>query len=388
MNRAIVKSITLGLACAALTMSSFAATGSGVGTEGSGGNARAAGSLRDVPLTNWSAPQFFDAPAGVTGSMEGFQTPTKDLFTRAAQLTLATFIPITPCRLVDTRGLFSPVYAGGPFAAGQIRVYRASGNCGVPAGNARVRAVSLAVTTPPTVASGDIEVLSESATLGGTVVMVIQAAQWNSATTVTAVDTEGDFKVQLRGTPGDVVIDINGYYASTNDVNNDYISIVGSYALGGGLLYVENNSAAGAAINAVGNTAQVMLSSGTTAIDIFSGGIRVRGAGADTNTTVFKHVVDTAGTFVAGTGSLCGLGAGFNNISVMDNQYLNGNPNAIVFITPKSEFNGVFLAAGSRLMAFYDANCGVAADNHWSIADVNGGALPNGLQIHVMVIRP
>jgi hypothetical protein len=48
------------------------------------------------------------------------------------------------------------------------------------------------VTTPPTAASGDIEVLSEAATLGSTVIMVIQAGQWNSATTVSAVDVDGD----------------------------------------------------------------------------------------------------------------------------------------------------------------------------------------------------
>ncbi len=245
------------------------------------------------PLRDWAAPQFI-APPGIAGSMDHALVDGKPTG-KGFALPLSTFIPVTPCRLLDTRGTFSPVYAGGPFSAGEVRVYRVPGNCGVPAGNGRVQAVSLAVTTPPTVASGDIEIISNFATLGGTVVMVVQAQQWNSATTLTAVDTNGDFKVQLRSTPGDVVIDINGYYATTSGLQQDFISIVGTRSPNG-LLYVQNGDAVGAAANLFnsGSNSQIELASGPYAIDIHGGGIRVLGAGINTTTPAFVYEVDAS----------------------------------------------------------------------------------------------
>src|SRR5205807_1175479 len=133
-----------------------------------------------------------------------------------------------PCRLVDTRGVFSPVYAGGAFAANEVRVYSAAGNCGIPAGSNRVQGVSIAITTLPTAASGDIEEIKNGATLGNTVAMVIQAGQWNSVSATPWVDATGKFQVQLRSTPGDVVIDLNGYYGTTNAANTtDFLQING-----------------------------------------------------------------------------------------------------------------------------------------------------------------
>ena len=113
--------------------------------------------------------------------------------------------------------------------------------------------------------------------------------------------------MQLRGTPGDVVIDINGYFAGVNDVltNDDYISIVGSYDLGGGLLYVQNNSALGAAVNAfnAGNSA-VMLAFGNRALSIQSGGIEVVGAGIQSATrTAMVHQVNTSAVYGNGAGA-------------------------------------------------------------------------------------
>lgn len=54
-----------------------------------------------------------------------------------------------------------------------------------------------------------------------------------------------------------MVIDINGYYASPDGSNLvDFVSIVGGYAFGGGVLYVENKSDSGAAISAQGTDAR------------------------------------------------------------------------------------------------------------------------------------
>jgi hypothetical protein len=245
------------------------------------------GSMTDFPpLENWTAPQFFDAPNGIYSSMAPLQSSTK------AARTLATFIPLPPCRLVDTRGLFNPVYAGGPFSLKEIRVYSAAGNCGIPSGSNRIVGVSVAVTTLPTSASGDIEVIRNGATLGGTVLMVIQAGEWNSATTVTGVDSSGQFQVQVRSIPStDLAIDINGYYAQMDPSNtSDFFSILGNFNSDGGLFDVEENGSIGAAIRGVSaGGADVRLAQGSNAIDIANGGIRARGAGVNTTTFAFIH---------------------------------------------------------------------------------------------------
>ncbi len=84
------------------------------------------------------------------------------------------YTPITPCRLVETRGTFTAVYQGNgtpahtavPFAPGEIRSYTVQGGNGVcltqlPA-NLDPSAVQLQVFgMPTTAASGDIEILPQ-----------------------------------------------------------------------------------------------------------------------------------------------------------------------------------------------------------------------------------
>lgn len=350
-----------------------------------------------VPILNWTAPQFMNLPAtaGTNLSVAATAAPSGPAGKPAGghqkvQLDLATLIPLPPCRLVDTRGLFNPVYgSGGPFASFEVRVYRASGNCGIPAGNNRVKGVSLAVTTMPTPASGDVEVVSESAPLGGTVLMVIQAGLWNSATTVSPVDAEGDIKVQVRLTAADMAIDVNGYYAAPDPANTaDLYYVNGNYNADGGLLYVQTASTIGAAVRGFGPNADVRLAQGNNAIDVADGGLRVRGAGANTDTMLFRHVVDTAGSFGAG-GTLCNVGT--PTASVIDNTTTNGNPNALLIITPRA-LNSVGPAPpiGKTYFAIYDDTgaCVAAANNKWLIKTVDGSALVNGQQFNVLVATP
>lgn len=311
-------SSSLAIAILAITLSAAAIAETAVIAQAPAAND--APPAQDVPLLHWDAPQLFNPVHGVSGSLPGFAAA--GIHAKAA-LALATFIPIAPCRLVDTRGVFNPaIPSSGPFAAGETRVYRAPGNCAIPTGSNRVKAVSLAITTPPTAASGDIEAISAAATLGGTVVMVIQAGQWNSATTVSAVDPSGDFKVQLRGTPGHVVIDINGYYASPDASNLlDYVSIVGAYAFSGGVLYVENKSATGAAISAQGTDSSARLGFGSDAL-VLQGGVRVPNAGSGNANFVYVHKVTANNSCVLF----------LSPVTVLNHPSLNGNPDAIPFI--------------------------------------------------------
>jgi hypothetical protein len=135
------------------------------------------------------------------------------------------YTPITPCRLLDTRGSFSPQYAGGAFAAGATRTYNVRGpantGCAMPT---RVRAVILQAIaiTPP--GAGDLEILKQGATFGNTVAMVFQANVFSSVSIVVptnAVAAEDQISVQIRGTSANLALDIVGYYAENQSSKLD-----------------------------------------------------------------------------------------------------------------------------------------------------------------------
>ena len=256
----------------------------------------------DIPLVDWSVPQFLGGTSGVMSSMGSDLAAVPKSPALKLDLGMSVFTAVQPCRLVDTRGLFSPVYAGGPFTAGEIRTYQAAGHCGLPVGSNRIKAISIAITTLPSSISGNVETVPHGTALGGTVDMVAQAGQWNSVSKIVRVDSTGSFDMQLRFTSGDLAIDINGYYADVSATNtSDFYSIRGKYAVDGGLLYSENSSAIGGAIRAFNSdptlgaaAGDVRLAQGTNAIDIGGGQIRVRNAGIGTSTPAFIHQVATA----------------------------------------------------------------------------------------------
>ena len=106
-----------------------------------------ASALPAVPIVNWTVPQFFGGPSGVVSSMAtSFAADASKVNVKSIDLGLTVFRPINPCRLVDTRGLFNPVYGGGAFSAGETRTYHTLGNCGLPNLTNRIKAVSLAIT--------------------------------------------------------------------------------------------------------------------------------------------------------------------------------------------------------------------------------------------------
>ena len=340
------------------------------------------------PLVNWAAPQFFNPPRGAFSADGTFGS--KGVMTKAGiARTLSTFIPITPCRLVDTRNLFSPWYTSpGPFGYRESRVYRAAGACGIPAGVNRIQAVSVAVTTLPTTYSGDVEVISKAQTLGGTVLMVIQAGLWNSATTATPVDSNGDFQVQVRLADPDPVnpstthlaIDVNGYYAIMDAANpSDYFSIFGNYILDGGLLNVTETGLLGAAISAVaGGGAEVHLAQNGNAIDVVSGGVRARGAGI--NTTTFAFIHQTSASNICTDTHLTRI----ENFQTLGSPLGNGHAGLLLFVQQVGA--GTVKPVAARYITGTPL-CGSVANDGWHLYNDSISFLP-GESFNIMVIQP
>jgi hypothetical protein len=140
------------------------------------------------------------------------------------------YTPITPCRFLDTRGAFSPVFSGGAFSSGQTRTYQVTGNCGVPIGAAAV-VLQIIMITPT--AAGDIEVLPQGATFGGTVAMVFQANTFSSVSLNARLNqSNGQLSTQIRGPGGNVAMDIVGYFIAPTR-SGDGLRIVRSTPSGG-----------------------------------------------------------------------------------------------------------------------------------------------------------
>lgn len=138
------------------------------------------------------------------------------------------YTPVTPCRLVDTRGTFAAVYQGNgtsshtpvPFAPNEIRTYTVqSGNgvclsqlSGVSAGAVQLQVFGM----PTTTASGDIEILPQGASFGSTATMVyVGTIAFNTVSTAAKVNAaNSQISVQVRGGGAHLAIDVVGYFAA------------------------------------------------------------------------------------------------------------------------------------------------------------------------------
>ncbi len=155
-------------------------------------------------IKNWAAPSSWTPPsAKATG--------------RSALVTYPPlpFIPLDPCRVIDTRLASFPAGYGPPSMAGggTQRSFTITGQCGVPAG-AQAVSFNFAVWVPPT--RGDLRVFP-----AGGVTPTVSALNWEAGilalanAAVVPIGAGGAITVQIDG-PGtvDIFVDINGYYGS------------------------------------------------------------------------------------------------------------------------------------------------------------------------------
>jgi hypothetical protein len=132
------------------------------------------------------------------------------------------YTPVNPCRLIDTRGANSPVFSGGAFSPNQTRTYQATGNCAVPTGATAV--VMQIIMIAPT-AAGDIEVLPQGGTFGGTVAMVFQSNVYSSVSLAAKLNqSNGQFATQIRGPGGHVAMDVVGYFKAPASINGTLLT--------------------------------------------------------------------------------------------------------------------------------------------------------------------
>jgi hypothetical protein len=184
-----------------------------------------------VPLVNWPVP-----PA--SGSVHRFQPKaTADLSNPVV------FVPVTPCRVVDTRNAVGPF--GGPiFSGGQTRSYTVpSSSCtGIPTG---ISALSLNFSVTQTLQAGGgfltawqfgaSQPTAASLTWFG-------PNQTLSAASIVPTASGGTISVFV-GSQTHVIIDVNGYFiGNSNSLNaGEQLSLVGTED-GSGLIRGQNLS--------------------------------------------------------------------------------------------------------------------------------------------------
>jgi hypothetical protein len=202
----------------------------------------------DIPLKNWAAPPVYH-PLGSSG--------TKSLMTDAAPLGLP-FVPVTPCRLADTRGLGFTGQAGPPsLAANSARSFVVTGTvpgvttqCGVPT-SAWAISLNLAVVNMTT--NGNLIVY------GGGTAPVTSAVNWNATSVVVSGSTVVGFpgnsiSVLFNGPAGahvDAIIDVNGYYSPAPNSSASSLQWLNT-APGGGAIFGVNSSTTDFSVGVVG----------------------------------------------------------------------------------------------------------------------------------------
>lgn len=322
--------------------------------------------MKAVPIQNWAPVAIGKASTRSSGE------------SRKAATDLATvFRPLTPCRLLDTR-------AGQPSAIGNIGGTIVSGGgtrrtvdlttapCGIP-NIFQVAGLSLSFAYFNSTVNngGSLSFTAPGAAATGFNIVFSPGQQWGSTTAaVVTGGVGGDFDVVSSGSTIDLIVDVNGYYQSLDnlDVGTQQLDIVGTTT--GDLFEVSNSGASGSAVTAGS------YGTGGKAINIRGGRFNVSGANAIGGTSaVYIHEVTA--------GSINGTCPARTNLS---HPMLNGNPNAVVMVTPLSSGGTSFTPPVALLAVELVAAAGnvCTTQNNWRLS-LTGSAVV-GHRYQIMII--
>ncbi len=159
------------------------------------------------PIPNWPAPPTWTPTGGAASAKAGPKTAL------ATTYQAVPLIPLTPCRLADTRaGSGFPAGYGPPsIAGGGQRTFTITGQCGIPAG---ANAVSFNFTIWAPVTRGDLRVWP-----AGGPAPLVSTVNWEANilaianAAVVPLSGGGQITVQVDGTGTiDLFFDVTGYF--------------------------------------------------------------------------------------------------------------------------------------------------------------------------------
>jgi hypothetical protein len=322
-----------------------------------------------IPLVNWDVQsQAFIATLG----------QARKGTTKAATDKATVYRPISVCRLIDTRGFSAAIAIPGPLAPNSTTNVNSAGFCGIPNdGTVAGLSVSFHVLNLTVNNGGFISFQQQGAPVNGVNAVFNPGSSWTATTANISIPNDsGNFGIFIAASRVQVIVDVNGYYQDLGevDVGTQELDIYGNTT---GDTFQITNTGGGSALT-------VGASGGGRALTINSGSVRATGAGVNSNTFATIHQVNTAGSFGAG-GTLCA--PGFPSFSVINNAQANGDPNAILLITPR--YNGA-LGPNVQYEAYYysSGSCVAAANGHWMVHRTDNAGFLDGYQFDVLVIKP
>ncbi|MFI5168377.1 MAG: hypothetical protein ACHQQS_17355, partial [Thermoanaerobaculales bacterium] len=203
----------------------------------------------DPPLADWTAPPYWSPPANhqahrTVGVASVQNVPVMAETTGPATNPIYPFTSLAPCRLVDTFHNASldtptysstesgPPYGGGDLAVGEWRTYdlaASTASCNdLPTGagvvawslNFQYTTLHTGTTNPSYLTAQPNAGVNPSGTSSGESTILGYSDRWIAGAAVVQAGSDSDGKIDLYAqNGGSVIIEINGYYASTNLVN-------------------------------------------------------------------------------------------------------------------------------------------------------------------------
>jgi hypothetical protein len=227
------------------------------------------------------------------------------------------YTPLTPCRLIDTRGNGAP-FQGGAFAAGERRAYVPAGACAIPATGVATMLVSFTTQNLTPVSGGVLAILPPAAPFTATVDVFNLGSTWSASNTAVATGGAGQFDVFVLIANAHVIVDVLGYFApppngsvGTAQIADGSVTAAKMAANGctNGQILKFNGAAWACAADAAGSgtvtgvTASAPIaSSGGTAPNIsLSGTVGVANGGTGRTTLATNGIVYGLGTSAVGT---------------------------------------------------------------------------------------
>jgi hypothetical protein len=201
-----------------------------------------------VPLRNWATPLYWQPNQAERQAATTGITPQLQFSTNAVSTNALTFVAITPCRLVDTRGAADGFNGIAPFSGPSIP---AAGTITIP-----VQSAAEAVANTSPAPCGVIPSIAQAYSFNVTVVpagggSVAYLSLWPAGSPQPIVATLNDLQGSIvanaaivpAGTSNgavsvfnsgpaatDVIIDMNGYFTAPTDLNDDTAIGLGALA--------------------------------------------------------------------------------------------------------------------------------------------------------------
>jgi len=294
-------------------------------------------------IQNWPAPRYWQPASGhsAAGVNDGRMREQVSGKVASSLGPLATFVAMTPCRVVDTRVNTNPYPFGPPaFAAGEIRIITmtSSATCTIPAGAVAYSVNIAVVPIPPESPMRWLTAWDTGSPQPSASTLNDKAGLITSNSAVVPAGTGGSINIFTTDAT-DVVIDINGYYAPPSDMYGN--TAVGTLALQNNTTGSGNTASGGQALysNTTGNSNTASGGDALVANTTGSGNTAYGFAALVANTTGI-------GNIAIGFSAATNVSSGNSNNIHIGSQGSAADSGAIRIGTPGTQIS--FFAAGVR----------------------------------------